>query len=255
MEMPHVTFVGAGPGDPELLTIKGQKAIARADLVLYAGSLVPRAITEYAKKGAEIHDSAPLTLEECHELARKTVLAGGNVARVHTGDPSLYSALPEQIALLDADGIPWEIIPGITAACAAAAAAGISFTLPEVSQSLIITRQPGRTPMPAAENIATLATHHTAMAIYLSGKTAAKTQNELSSVLDADTPVLCAHRTGWPAQKLVWTTVGGLAECVRANRLESQTVFLVLTGHKKRAGRSRLYDGAFSHDFRAPQKE
>lgn len=249
--LPHVAFVGAGPGDPELLTIKGQKAIARAGMVLYAGSLVPPDVISCASKEARIYDSSGMTLEEAHALVAQAVSGGEHVARVHTGDPSLYSALPEQIALLERDGIPWLVIPGITAACAAAAAAGISFTMPEISQSLIITRQPGRTPMPALENIASLAAHHAAMAVYLSGKTANALQKELEQSLDPETPVLCAQRVGWPEQKLVWATVGGLASCVKNNSLERQTVFLVLPGNKKEAVRSRLYSCDFSHDFRS----
>lgn len=253
-DLPHVAFVGAGPGDPELLTIKGHKAIARADMVLYAGSLVPAEVIGCAKKEARIYDSSGMTLEESHALVAQAVSAGGYVARVHTGDPSLYSALPEQIALLERDGIPWLVIPGVTASCAAAAAAGLSFTLPEISQSLIITRQPGRTPVPHLEKIASLASHHTAMAVYLSGKTANVLQKELEQSLDSETPVLCAQRVGWPEQKLVWATVRELASCVEANSLGRQTVFLVLPGHKKEAVRSRLYSGDFSHDFRPKRK-
>ena len=121
-----VSFVGAGPGDPELLTIKGRKAIEEASLVLYAGSLVPPDVVACAAPGVPVVDSAPLTLEQCHDLVRRTALAGGPVARVHTGDPSLYGALREQARLLDQDGIPWRVIPGVTAACAAAAAAGVT---------------------------------------------------------------------------------------------------------------------------------
>ena len=154
-----VTFVGAGPGDPDLMTIKGRKAIEQAALVLYAGSLVPREVVACAAPNAMVVDSAPLNLEQCHALVRATALAGRSVARVHTGDPSLYGALREQAALLDADGIPWRVVPGVTAACAAAAAAGITFTVPEVTQSLIISRLEGRTPVPAREHLHLLAQH------------------------------------------------------------------------------------------------
>ena len=156
-----VSFVGAGPGDPELLTIKGRKAIEEASLVLYAGSLVPPDVVACAAPGVPVVDSAPLTLEQCHDLVRRTALAGGPVARVHTGDPSLYGALREQARLLDQDGIPWRVIPGVTAACAAAAAAGVTFTVPEVTQSLIITRMEGRTPVPEREALHLLAAHGT----------------------------------------------------------------------------------------------
>ena len=130
-----VSFVGAGPGDPELLTLKGRKAIEEAALVLYAGSLVPPQVVACAAPDVPVVDSAPLSLEECHALVRRTALEGGTVARVHTGDPALYGTLREQTRLLDADGIPWRVIPGVTAACAAAAAAGVTFTVPEVTRA------------------------------------------------------------------------------------------------------------------------
>ncbi len=247
---PMVIFVGAGPGDPDLLTIKGKRAIEEADFILYAGSLVPRAIINLARPSVPVIDSAFLTLEENHDLIIKSLKRGELAVRIHTGDPSLYGALPEQIALLNRDGFAWEVIPGITAACAAAAVAGISFTLPEISQSLIITRQAGRTPIPPEESIASLASHQTTMAIYLSGKLAAQVQDELSRHLPDDTRILCAHRVGWPAQKLVWTTLNELADCVQKNGLESQTVFLVLPSSGKAARPSSLYDKNFSHQYR-----
>ncbi|MBO4301719.1 MAG: cobalt-precorrin-4/precorrin-4 C(11)-methyltransferase, partial [Desulfovibrio sp.] len=193
-----VSFVGAGPGDPELLTIKGRKAIAEAALVLYTGSLVPAAVVACASPNAVIQDSAPLTLEQCHVLMREASLAGKLVARVHTGDPSLYGCLQEQTKLLDADGIPWRVIPGVTAACAAAAAAGLSFTIPEAAQSLIITRMKGETPVPDNEKLPALAAHKTSMAIYLSANRAEEVQKSLLRSLPAETPILCAHRVGWP---------------------------------------------------------
>lgn len=246
----RVIFIGAGPGDPELLTLKGKAAIENADFIIYAGSLVPPAIIALARPEVPTIDSATLTLEESHELIKKAIQRGELVARIHTGDPSLYGALPEQIDLLDRDGIAWEIIPGITAACAAAAAAGISFTKPEISQSLIITRQAGRTPMPPSEALAALASHHSSMAIYLSGKIADEVQLELARSLPLDTPIFCAHKLGWPEQKLLWTRLGELAHCVQKNGLQSQTVFLVLPSHDKSGSTSRLYNKNFSHQYR-----
>ncbi len=246
-----VSFVGAGPGDPELLTIKGHKAIAAADLVLYAGSLVPRAVVACARPGAAVVDSAPLTLEECHARVREVALAGGLVARVHTGDPSLYGALREQAALLDADGIPWRVIPGVTAACAAAAAAGVSFSIPGTSQSLILCRAPGRTPVPERESRAALATPRTSMAVYLSAHAAGRLAEELGEELAPQTPVLCARRVGWPDERLVWTTLAELAACVERNGLDRQTIFLVLPGDLEGGdARSRLYAPDFRHGWR-----
>ncbi len=245
-----VSFVGAGPGDPELLTIKGRKAIAEAALVLYTGSLVPPEVVACAAPDAEVCDSASLTLAQCHALMRATALAGRPVARVHTGDPSLYSAVREQVALLEADGIPWRIIPGVTAACAAAAAAGVGFSVPEVTQSLIITRLEGRTPVPASERLGALAAHGTAMAIYLSSARPEALQEELLSTLPPETPILCAHRVGWPEERLVRTPLGELAACVHQHGLNHQTVFLILPDAKGRGAPSRLYDAGFSHTFR-----
>ena len=250
-----VTFVGAGPGDPELVTVKGRKAIETADLVLYAGSLVPRALVDCARPDATVVDSAPLTLEEGHALVRQAALAGGRVARVHTGDPSLYGALREQTALLDADGIPWQVIPGVTAACAAAAAAGVSFSIPGVSQSLILCRTAGLTPVPERESLAALAAHRTAMAVYLSARAADRMARELGRELPPETPVLCARRVGWPAQRLVWTTLAELPACVERHGFDRQTLFLVLPGELEARGagappRSRLYAPDFSHGWR-----
>ncbi|MDR3320666.1 MAG: precorrin-4 C(11)-methyltransferase [Desulfovibrio sp.] len=245
-----VSFVGAGPGDPELVTIKGRRAVEEAGLVLYAGSLVPPELVACAREGAQVVDSAQLTLEECHALARDAALVGDDVARVHTGDPSLYGALREQAALLDRDGIPWRVIPGITSACAAAAAAGITFTVPELTQSLVITRVEGRTPMPDREKIRHLAAHKSSMAIYLSAKLTAVTRAELLQVLPPPTPVLCAYRVGWPDEKLVWTDVDNMVRCVAENHLERQTIFLVLPAEGKAGALSHLYAADFSHSFR-----
>ena len=154
-----VYFIGAGPGDPELITVKGSRLIGEADLVLYAGSLVPPAVVAHARPGARVIDSSPLNLAETHALIVETVRAGGMAARVHTGDPSLYGAMREQMRLLDAEGIGYEVVPGVTAAFAAAAAAGLSLTVPERSQTVILTRTPGRTPMPDTEQLRDLARH------------------------------------------------------------------------------------------------
>ena len=245
-----VSFVGAGPGDPELLTIKGRDAIAAAALVLYAGSLVPEALLDYAAPWARKVNSAPLTLEECHALMRETALAGKAVARLHTGDASLYGALREQAALLDRDGIPWRVIPGITAACAAAAAAGVTFTVPEVTQTLVITRMPGRTPMPAGERLRALASHGPSLAVYLSSQLVEEMRAELLQSLPPETPVICAYRVGWPQQRIHRTTLSEVSRCVRENNLHRQTVFLILPGLNASGAPSRLYDAGFSHGWR-----
>ncbi len=246
----HVYFVGAGPGDPELITLKGKKCIENADLVLYAGSLVPIDIVAFARKDAKVIDSAPLTLEQCHTLMQQTALAGGVVARVHTGDPSLYGTIREQIHLLKKDGIEYSVIPGVTSACAAAAAAGISFTVPEVTQSLVLTRMPGRTPMPEKETMVNFAKLGASMAVYLSAGHVQALAQELCAVLPHDTSVLCAYRVGWPQQKLVWTTIAELEKCACDNDFHRQTLFLILPGQNAKETESYLYAPHFSHGWR-----
>lgn len=245
-----VFFIGAGPGDPELLTLKGQRLIREADLVLYAGSLVPPEVIACAKPGARVEDSAPLCLEETHALVRDCALGGGMVARVHTGDPALYGAVREQARLLEADGIPWEVVPGVSAAFAAAAAGKVSFTVPEVTQSLIITRLEGRTPVPERERLRELAAHGTSMALYLSASEPERLREELLAVLPPETPILCAYRVGWPEQRMIWATAETLPSVIREHGLSRQTVFLVLPGQACEDDHSRLYDAAFSHGRR-----
>ena len=170
-------------------------------------------------------------------------LAGTTVKRA-----TLHNA--EQIALLERDGIPWQVIPGVTAACAAAAAAGVTFTVPEVTQSLMISRMEGRTPVPERERLAALAAHRTSLAVYLSAHSAAGLQAELARSLPSETPVLCAHRVGWPDQQLHWTTLDGLARCVEQHGITRQTVFLILPGELEKGAASRLYAADFSHGRR-----
>lgn len=245
-----VWFVGAGPGDPDLITLKGRQCLAAAEFILYAGSLVPPALLRHARPTARVVDSSPLTLEESHALLRDAARSGQSVVRLHTGDPSIYGTLREQTRLLDADGIAWAVVPGVTAACAAAAAAGISFSVPEVTQSLILTRLAGRTPVPERERLRALAAHGSSLAIYLSSARPEALQEELCAVLPGNTPVICAHRVGWPDACCRSTTLEGLAECVREYRMEEQTLFLVLPGQQAAPTCSRLYDAAFSHACR-----
>jgi precorrin-4/cobalt-precorrin-4 C11-methyltransferase len=246
-----VWFIGAGPGDPELVTLKGQRLIASADLVIYAGSLVPAEIIRWARPDAEVVDSSSLHLEEIHCLMRKTAASGGVVARVHTGDPSLYGALREQTTLLDADGIAYGVVPGVTAAFAAAAAAAVSLTVPETTQSFAITRLSGRTTVPDRQGVRELAAHGGSLAVYLSGTEVEKLAGELRAAkLPEHTPILAAYRVGWPGEKLIRTTLAGLEEVFREETPHRQWVFLVLPGAKEQAAASRLYDRNFSHAFR-----
>ena len=243
-----VSFVGAGPGDPELLTLKGKRLIEEAALLLYAGSMIPPALLDLASPRASVIDAAPLDLEECHSLMLQFARAGQPVVHLHTGDPAVYSALREQLALLDRDGIPWQVVPGITAASAAAAAAGCSFTVPGATQSLIMTRMPGRTPMPEQEALRHLARHGTTLAVYLSAMQARAMQEELEQSLPAATPVICAFRLGWPDQQLIRTRLDLLAGTIEKNGLSRQTVVLVLPGEGEDAPAPRTCGPHTDHD-------
>jgi len=251
MQPKTVYFIGAGPGDPDLITVKGRRIIRRADLVLYAGSLVPEEIVAQAAAQAEVADSSGMTLEETHSLMLRTVQAGGSVARVHTGDPSLFGAVLEQMRLLDRDGIDYRVVPGVTAAFAAAAEARVSFTVPEATQSLIMTRLAGRTQVPESENLEELARHGSALAVYLSASQATVVQNKLlKGGYPEDTAIVVAHRVGWPGQELLSCRLADLADRVEKAGITRQAVFLVLPGQNQGAAASRLYSPDFGHGFR-----
>lgn len=247
-----VWFIGAGPGDPELITVKGRRLISEADLVLFAGSLVPSQVVAGARAEARVIDSSPLTLEQTHALLRETALSGRMAARVHTGDPMLYGAVREQMALLKQDGIPFAVVPGVSAVFAAAAAAGVSLTVPERVQSLTVTRLHGITPVPEGQRVEDYARHGASLAVYLSARDPGILAGELRRGGAAeDTPVLLANRVGWPDEKLIWTTLAGLEATAREQGFSRQTVFLILPGEKGESPPSRLYAEGFSHGYRS----
>jgi len=246
----QVYFIGAGPGDPDLITIKGRKCIQNADLVLYTGSLVPKEVVACSKEDAKVVDSSSMTLDETHAMILETVRSGDMVARVHTGDPSLYGAVKEQMILLDRDGVSYEVIPGVTVAFAAAAAARVSFTLPEKTQSLIFTRLEGRTPVPEKESLKELARSNLSMAIYLSSTNPEAVEKELMEGGYEDTPVVIGYRIGWPDQWLITTSISLLARDVKQAGINKQAVFLILPGQQDDPIFSRLYSRDFSHGFR-----
>lgn len=251
--MGKVWFIGAGPGDPELITVKGRRLIAEADLVVYAGSLVPVETLSCAKPGARVVDSAPLSLPETHALLRDCALAGHTAARVHTGEPSIYGAVREQAALLDADGIPWEVVPGVSSAFAAAAAAKVSFTVPGGPQTFILTRLSGRTPVPESESLPLLAAHGAAMAILLSAGDPERVQEQLlGGGYPPETTIVLGHKVGWPGGEVVRARLDELAHTARVHGFTRQTVFLVLPGENlsPEEARSRLYAPDFSHGWR-----
>ncbi len=255
-----VRFIGAGPGDPELITVKGMRFLQEADRVVYAGSLVPQTLLHYCRKDVNAYDSSSLTLTQTHALLKEGYEAGERVVRLHTGDPSLYGAIQEQITLLDRDKIAHEVVPGVSAAFAAAAAMNQELTIPEISQTVILTRLGGRTRVPGKEKLAALASHRATMAIYLSVKRIEEVVSELKEHYPADTPAIASYRVGWPDQQLIRGTLQDIAVKVRGAQIERQAIILVgevfrkncLTG--KKAKRSKLYDESFSHQFRDAAK-
>ncbi len=249
-----VVFVGAGPGDPELITVKGRRALEQADLIIYAGSLVPEAVLAWARPETRRVNSAGLHMESIIAEIKSAYHTGGRVIRLHTGDPSLYGAVFEQMAELNRLDIPFKVIPGVTAAFAAAAAMGIEYTLPQVSQTLILTRMAGRTPVPEAEKLAALAAHRSSMAIYLSISLIDEVQTVLCTHYGKDAPCAVVYRVSQPEEKIITTTAGKLAQTVRREKITRQA--LIIAGQvlavslETLAHRSRLYDKEFSHAFR-----
>ncbi len=244
--MAIVSFIGAGPGDPELITLKAINRIRSAGLIMYAGSLVPETIfMPYTNVTAEnIINSADLTLEETHALIVRAIEEEKNVARIHTGDPSMYGAISEQMALLDKDIIEYEVIPGISSAMAAAAVLKTEFTFPDITQTAIFTRIHGQTPVPEKEDLAELAKHQATMIIFLSTHRAKAVEQKLLDSYPANTPAVIAYRIGWPDQKLIHTTIEHIADQIKKYNLNRQALIMVghVFDHKIReTGRSILY--------------
>lgn len=246
-----IVFVGAGPGAVDLITLRGHKALASADCIIYAGSLVNPALLDYRKEGCEVHNSAGMTLEEVIEVMRQGHGEGKSVVRLHTGDPSLYGAIKEQMDALDNLKIPYEIVPGVSSFLGAAASLQTEFTLPQVSQTLILTRMEGRTPVPEKEGIELLASHQASMAIFLS----ASMLDELSKKLmqggyGGNTPAALVYKASWPDEKIVRTTVGQLALAAKEHGIHKTALVFVGNFLESDYERSKLYDPSFSHGFR-----
>ncbi len=249
-----IHFVGAGPGDPELITVKGKRLVEEADRIVYAGSLVPRTLLEGRKPGASVFDSAPLSLGETHALLAEGYRKGERVVRLHTGDPSLYGAIQEQMELLAQEGIPYEVVPGVSAVFAAAATLGQELTLPEVSQTLILTRLAGRTPVPEGEQLGLLASHQATLVIYLSVQQMEKVVAELMPSYGPETPVVVAYRVGWPDERFIEGRLDDIAGKVGEAGIGRQAIIMVGKVFGARSGmhfnKSKLYDESFSHGFR-----
>jgi precorrin-4 C11-methyltransferase len=250
-----VVFVGAGPGNPDLLTLKGRRELSRADVIVYAGSLVPEEVLRHAPPTATLHNSAPLTLEEVMDRLTAAVRAGKRVVRLHSGDTSLYSAIQEQMTLLDAAGIVYEVVPGVSSFQAAAAALKAELTLPEMVQTVILTRAEGQTPMPTGEALADLARHRATLCIFLSARLAEEVQEQLLTAYPPDTPTAILYRVSWPDEIIVRTELDRLAEEVRRHSLTRTTLILVGAAVGGRHNRSRLYNANHGHLFRARSRE
>jgi precorrin-4/cobalt-precorrin-4 C11-methyltransferase len=246
-----VWFVGAGPGAADLLTLRGARVIADADVVIWAASLVHPDVVAGARPDAEVLDSSRLTLEQVCMVYDRAAAEGLQVARVHSGDPTIYGAIGEQIDACQARGLNWEIVPGVSSLNAAAAAIGRELTVAEVAQSVILTRLPTATPMPPGEQVRALARHGTTMALFLSAKRGQKLQEELlAGGYSPDTPCAVVYRATWPDQAIYHCRLDALARTLRDARLHKHTLILVGPSLDAQGRRSRLYAPDFGHEFR-----
>ncbi len=252
-----VFFIGAGPGDPELLTLKAARVIGECPVCLYAGSLVPEAVVACAPEGARVLDTAPMTLEDTHAEIMAAHQRGENVARVHSGDPSLYGAIAEQIRLLKAEGIDYQIIPGVPAYAAAAAALGTELTVPEVAQSIILTRMSMKsTGMPAGETLENFARTGATLAIHLGIRALREIERQLIPYYGADCPCVVIYRASWPDQQIIRGTLSTVREAVRAAKITRTALIMVgpALGDSHGFPDSALYDAAKPHVLRPKVK-
>ena len=246
-----IYFIGAGPGDPELITVKGKRLIDEADIIIYAGSLVNPQVLSGARPEAEIYNSATMNLEEVLDVMKRGVAAGKKVVRVHTGDPSIYGAHREQMVELEKMGIPYEIVPGVSSFLAAAASLKREYTLPGVSQTVILTRMEGRTPVPERESIRSLAAHQATMVLFLSTSLTELLQDELlAGGYTADTPAAVVYKATWPEEHIFRCTVGTLHETVTGNGLTKTSLIVVGNCLGDTYLRSLLYHPNFTTEFR-----
>ena len=246
----HIEIVGAGPGDPDLVSVRGRKMLERADLILYAGSLVPKALTECHKPGAVVRSSADMALEEQCQLMKEHYVRGHFIVRLHTGDPCIFGAIQEQMAFFDREGMSYHITPGISSFLAAAAELQSQFTIPERCQTIILTRGEGRTPMPEKEQLHLLARSQSTMCIFLSASIVDDVQRELLQEYPEDTPVAACYHLTWPDQKIYRGKLKELAKIVHDNHLTLTTMLVVGEAIDNRQGLSELYNKQFTHLFR-----
>lgn len=252
--MPKVYFVGCGPGDPELLTVKAKKLIQKADVVVYSGSLIPKEIIQLCKK-AELHDAAKLVREEIFRILKSGAQKGKLVVRLHDGDPTIYGAIREQTDNLKKVGIEYEIVPGITSFLASAASLGSELTLPGVTQTIIVTRAESRTKVPKRERISALAKHKATMIFYLSVHLISDIVKEaIKGGYQKSTPVAAIYRASWKDEKIITGTLGDIAKKIRKEKI-TRTAIIIIGDivNPKSYEYSRLYDKTFTHGFRKAQ--
>lgn len=245
-----VYFIGVGPGDPELLTIKGKKIIDSADVIIYAGSLVNREVLKDIKSGAKVYNSATMHLEEVIEVMKEAEKKNLMTARVHTGDPAIFGAHREQMDALEREGIEFCVIPGVSSFVAAAAALKKEYTLPEVTQSIILTRMEGRTPMPEKESIEAFAKHQATMVIFLSANRIEELVEQLQTSYPVDTPIALVYKASWPEEKIIQGNLGNIAELVRKANITKTGLIVVGRFLGDQYALSKLYDKHFSHEYR-----
>lgn len=250
-----IRFVGAGPGAPDLLTLRGAELLARADCVIYAGSLVNPALLGLTKPGCALFNSAEMTLEHVIAQMEAQEALHHETVRLHTGDPSLYGAIREQMDALDARGIPYDVAPGVSSLSGAAAALQVEYTIPGVNQTVIVTRMAGRTPVPAGQDIASLAAHGAAMVIFLSAGMLDALQAELlRGAYAEETPAALVYKATWPEERLLRCRLGDLAAVGREAGVRRTALVLVGDFLRQAGERSRLYDPTFSTGYREAEK-
>lgn len=245
-----VYIVGAGPGDPELITVKGMNKIKSADIIIYAGSLINPQILEYAEKDCKIYNSAEMTLEEVMEVIKAGFKENKNIVRLHTGDPSIYGAIKEQMDLMEKEGIQYENIPGVSSFCGAASSLKIEYTLPSVSQTVILTRIQGRTAVPEKENIKSLSVHRATLIIFLSVSMIESIVSEIIENYGKDTPAAIVYKATWKDEKIIRGTLYNIAEKTKNSGIKKTALIIIGDCLGNDYELSKLYDKSFSHEFR-----
>ena len=251
-----IHFVGAGSGAPDLITVRGKNFLEQADVIIYAGSLVNPKLLEYKKEGCQVYNSAKMTLEEVLDVMFDAEEKGLTTVRLHTGDPCIYGAIREQMDVLDEKGIAYDYCPGVSAFCGAASALNLEYTRPDVSQSVVITRMAGRTPVPEREEIATFAAHHCTMVVFLStGLLEQLSERLIAGGYTADTPAAIVYKATWEDEKAFICTVGTLAQTAKENNITKTALMIIgdVVTHSH-YNRSELYNPAFTTEFREASK-